>query len=280
MKILKTYFLITFGLFLNAFGWTAFLIPAKIVGGGVTGVSSLVFFSTGLPVGVTVLILNAVLIAAAAKILGRSFGIKTVYGVIIHSILLTVLQWFIHAPIVKDAFMATIFGGAFGGVGIGIVFGQGGSSGGTDILILIINKYKNLSPGKLLLFTDSAIVLSSYLITGSIEKIVYGFVVLAVTSYSLDMMLEGFKQSMQIFIFSNKYQEIADRIGTELHRGITFINGRGWYTSEEKQILMIIVKKYEINTILRLIKEVDKDSFLSITSVMGVFGKGFDTIRH
>ncbi|MCU7495629.1 MAG: YitT family protein [Ignavibacteria bacterium] len=279
-SIIKSYLIITLGLFIYALGWTAFLIPSKIIGGGLSGVGTLVYFMTGIPVGLTFLVLNAVLIAMSIRILGSGFGIKTIYAVIVLSGFLYFLQYMIKAPVVKDAFMASILGGMLAGAGIGMIFTQGGSSGGTDIIAMIIIKYKNLSPGKVLLVTDVIIICSSYLIFGSLEKIVYGCVVMAVTTYTIDMLLEGAKQSMQVFVFSNNNEAIAEKIGKDLHRGITFLKGKGWYTNEEKEVLMVVARKNELGLILRIVKEADEDAFLSYNSVMGVFGKGFEKIKY
>lgn len=276
---IKSYLIIALGLFTYALGWAAFLIPSKVVGGGLSGLCTMIYFATGLPVGITFLILNSFLIVLSIKILGSGFGIKTVYAVVILSFFLSLLQYYIKEPVVKDAFMASILGGILGGVGIGMVFTQGGSSGGTDIIAMIIIKYRNLSPGKILLALDVVIISSSYLIFHSLEKVVYGCVVMAVTTYTIDMLLEGAKQSMQVFVFSDKNEVIAERIGKELRRGITFLKGKGWYTNEEKEVLMVVARKNELSLLLRIVKEADEDAFLSYNSVMGVFGKGFEKIR-
>ncbi|MGE5364250.1 MAG: YitT family protein [Bacteroidota bacterium] len=275
----KTYGIITFGLLLNALAWTAFLIPAEIVGGGLSGVATLFYFSTGFPVGVSYLIMNAILIVLAIKILGTNFGIKTVYGVLGLSFLLSLLQALIKHPIIQDDFMAAILGGILGGMGIGIVFSQGGSTGGVDIIAAIITKYKYVSIGRLILMFDVFVISSSYLIFGSLEKIVYGYVTMAVTSYAVDMVIEGSKQSMQVMIFSEQFNLIADKIGNELKRGVTFVQGKGWFTNDEKEIVMVIARRNEISSILKLVKETDPDAFISINSVMGVYGKGFEKIR-
>ncbi|MGE5400984.1 MAG: YitT family protein [Ignavibacteriales bacterium] len=277
---LKTYIIITFGLFLIALGLTAFLIPAGIVGGGASGAGTLIYFMTGFPVGMTFLIVNVFLLLLAIKMLGASFGIKTIYGVLVLSFLFSFLQLAIKGPIVKDAFMASIIGGILGGVGVGIVFTQGGSTGGTDIIAMIIRKYRNISPGRIIMMVDVFIISSSYLVFGSLEKIVYGYVTMAVTSYAIDMILEGSKLSIQVFVFSNNNELIAERIGNELGRGITFLKGKGWYTNEERDILMVIARKNEISLILRMVKELDEEAFISIATVMGVFGKGFEKIRY
>ena len=195
------------------------------------------------------------------------------------SALFSLLQQLITKPIINDAFLSTVLGGILGGAGVGIVFTQGGSTGGTDIIAMIINKYRNISPGRIILYLDVFIIASSYFIFGSIEKIVYGYVAMGITSYTIDLLFTGSKQSVQIFIFSKNYDEIANRIGKEVLRGVTIIDGKGWYTGEQTKVLLVMVKKPEASQIFRIIKEVDRDAFMSVTNVMGVYGKGFERIR-
>jgi len=279
VRLIRSQLIITFGLFLNALGWTAFLIPAKITGGGITGVSTLIFYASGFPLGVSYLIINAVLIVFAVKILGRSFGVKTIFSVIVLSVLFSLLQQFITKPIINDDFLSTVLGGILGGAGVGIVFSQGGSTGGTDIIAMIINKYRNISPGRIILYLDVFIIASSYLVFQSIEKIVYGYVAMGITSYTIDLLFTGSKQSVQIFIFSKKFDDIADRIGKEVGRGVTIIDGKGWYSGEQTKVLLVMVRKPEASQIFRIIKELDRDAFMSVNNVMGVYGKGFERIR-
>jgi uncharacterized membrane-anchored protein YitT (DUF2179 family) len=172
-----------------------------------------------------------------------------------------------------------VLGGIMGGAGIGIVFSQGGSTGGTDIIAMIINKYRNISPGRIILYLDVFIIASSYFIFGSIEKIVYGYVAMGITSYTIDLLFTGSKQSVQIFIFSKQYDVIADRIGKEVMRGVTIIDGKGWYTGEQTKVLLVMAKKPEAGQVFRIIKEVDRDAFMSVNNVMGVYGKGFEQLR-
>lgn len=278
-RVVRSHLVITFGLLLNALGWTAFLIPAEITGGGITGVSTLIFYASGFPLGISYLIINAVLILIAIKILGVNFGVKTIFSVVVLASFLSLLQRFITEPIISDNFLSAVIGGMLGGAGIGIVFSQGGSTGGTDIIAMIINKYRNINPGRVILYIDIFIIASSYLLFQSLEKIVYGYVAMGITSYSIDLLFTGSKQSVQMFIFSKKYDLIADRIGKELGRGITIIDGKGWYTGEQTKVLLVMVRKPEASIIFRIIKEIDQDSFISVNNVMGVYGKGFERIR-
>lgn len=277
--IIRTYGIITIGLFINALSWTAFLIPSEIVGGGVTGAATLVFFATGFPVAITFLLVNVILIILGIKNLGFGFGIKTVYGILVLSGFLALLGSLITAPVVDDRFMSAIIGGMLGGVSIGIVFTQGGSTGGTDIIAMIINKYRNISHGRLILLMDVVVISSSYLIFQSIEALVYGFVTMAVTSYSIDMLLMGHRRSVQLFIFSKHHEKIADTITSDIGRGVTLLHGKGWYSKEDTSVLLVVVKRYESTEVFRAVKEIDPKAFISVGSVMGVYGQGFDQIK-
>ncbi|BDX38101.1 membrane protein [Tenuifilaceae bacterium CYCD] len=285
-KTARSYSIIVFGLLLYALSWTAFLIPHKITGGGVSGIGALIYYATGFPMGYTYFLVNIGLIFIAIKMLGANFGVKTIFGVVVGSILLSVLQATIKHPIVDDKFMSTIIGGAIAGVGLGIVFTQGGSTGGTDIIAMIINKYRNISPGRIIMFCDVFIIGSSFLVlldldpAKRIETIVYGYVAMAITAYSLDAVLSGSRQSVQVFVFSKQYKIIADRITSELGRGVTVIDGQGWFTKENQKVLITLVRKYEANDVYRIIKEEDAEAFISVASVMGVYGRGFERIRH
>lgn len=279
LKSFRAYSIITLGLFINALGWTAFLIPAKITGGGITGVATLIFYATEIPVWIPYLIINAILILVSIKVLGKSFGIKTIYSTAVLTVFFSVLQGIITEPIVTENFMSSVLGGIMAGVGVGIVFSQGGSTGGTDIIAMMINKYRNISPGKIILYADVIIISSSFLIFKSIEKIVYGYVTMAVTAYAIDLVLTGAKRTVQLFIFSKMYEQIAEKIAVDMNRGITLIDGTGWYSKKESKILMVLVKKQESNSLLRIVKEIDPDAFISVNSVMGVYGLGFDRIK-
>jgi uncharacterized membrane-anchored protein YitT (DUF2179 family) len=278
-KHVKTHTTITFGLILTALGWMGFLIPAQITGGGISGLSALLFYATKFPIGVSYLIFNVALILLAIKILGLKFGIQTIYGVIGLSLFFSILQPLFTAPIVKDAFMASVIGGILSGTGIGLVFSQGGSTGGTDIIAMIVNKYRNISLGRLILYQDIVIIASSYFLFHSIEKIVYGYVTMAITSYVIDLVLEGANQSYQIMVFSKKHEVIALRISTEVGRGITLLEGEGWFSKDKMKILLVVVKKYESSQVLRIIKDTDPDAFISVGNSMGVYGEGFERIK-
>jgi len=273
-------FFILIGLCLYVFGWTGFLLPAQIITGGVTGIAALVYFATGIPVAIPYFCIQAVLLLFSIKLFGFKFSIRTIINVVILTFLLSFFQSIIKEPLVKDeTFMNCILGGIICGAGIGLVFNFKGSTGGTDIIALIINKYKNISIGKGILICDVLIITSSYLIFHSIEKIVFGFIVMGVFSYTVDMVLNGARQSVQFFIFSDKYEEIADAIIKQAHRGCTLLDGTGWYSQTPVKIVVVMAKKNESTTIFRIVKSIDPNAFISQSSVIGVYGQGFDPIK-
>lgn len=276
---LKSYVIITFALFIMALGWTGFLIPNNMLGGGVSGIATLVYWSTGISTGITIFALNGLLILISLRILGFAFGVKTIFSIVVSSLFFSLLQSLIKEPLVTDKFLSAIIGGGLSGLSIGIAFTQGGSTGGTDIIAMIINKYRNITQGRIIFAVDLIIISSSYLIVRNIESLIYSYVILGITSYCVDMVLTGNRQSVQVFIFSKKANLIADRIGNELGRGVTFIKGTGWYTKTEEDILMVIVRKQQSNELFRIVREEDQKAFVSMNSVTGVYGTGFDNMR-
>lgn len=277
----KSYAIITLGLCIYSFGWTAFLIPSEIVAGGVGGIGTLIYFATGktIPVGYSFFAINSVLILIALRVLGSRFGIKTIFGIIVGSVLLALQQRWITEPFVDDKFMASIIGGILAGVGVGITITQGGSTGGTDIIAMMINKYRNIGPGRIILYIDIFIIASSYLIFKDISTIVYGYVEMAIAAYTIDMMISGSKQSAQLFIISKNYEEVAEKLSEETGRGLSMVHTTGWYTREETKMLMLVVRKHETQHVFKVIKEIDPKAFISMGSVMGVYGLGFEEIR-
>jgi uncharacterized membrane-anchored protein YitT (DUF2179 family) len=266
--------------------WTAFLLPHQISGSGVTGIGAIVFYATGVPMGYTYFLINIVLILIALKILGTGFGIKTIYGVVLSATMLTILQPLIPAAVVQDKFMSAIIGGMLCGAGLGIIFTQGGSTGGTDIIALVVTKYRNISPGRIILLCDVFIISSSYIVLTNlepaqrVETMVYGFVTMAIQAYTLDAILSGNRQSVQIFIFSRQYEEIADQITSRIRRGVTVLDGTGWYTKESQKVIITLVRKNEASDVYRIIRNIDDKAFITVANVMGVFGKGFEELKN
>ena len=286
LRTLREYLVITLGLLTYTMGWTCFLIPMKITGGGASGIGSLIYYLTGFPVGYSFLIFNVLLIGIAMKVVGANFGVKTIYAVIVASALLAVEQLLITQPVLpNDRLLSSIIGGLMSGLGIGIAFSQGGSTGGTDIVAMLWCKYHNVSPGRVILATDAIIISSAFFVladlsfTQRVANIVYGYLVMAVNSYAIDTYLNGIKQSLQVFIFSKDYEKVADRITADLHRGVTVVDGTGWYTKENTKVIITMLRKHEVNDLYKLVKQVDPKAFLSVASVMGVYGQGFENIR-
>ncbi len=278
-KQFKSYFIIALGLLIGSIGWTGFLIPSEIVGGGVTGMATIIYFATGFKVGYSVFIINGLLLILGMRILGFGFGIKTIFATIVLSFFLWLLQSIITEPIVSDRFMCAIIGGIMAGASAGLILSQGGSTGGTDIIAMMINKYRNYSPGQLLLTLDLIIISSSYFVSNSIEQVVYGFVAMGVSAYCVDMAIEGAKQSVQIFIFTKKYDVMRTELITTLSQGMTELQAKGGYSQEDVKVLMLLAKKKDSQAILKMVKIVDPDAFISMGSVMGVYGQGFDKIK-
>jgi uncharacterized membrane-anchored protein YitT (DUF2179 family) len=277
--VIKDYVIMLVGLSIYALSWMFFLVPAKITGGGISGLAAVIYYSNKIPIGLTFFAINVVLVLIAMKVLGASFGLKTIFSMVVISILFTIPQDLFPGAIIQDNFLSAVLGGMMGGVGIGLVFSRGGSTGGTDIIAMIINKYRNISPGRIIMYCDVIIIGSSYFLVHSLDKMVYGFVSMAVVSYTLDAYLSGSNASAQIFIFSPKYEEIADYINNQSFRGVTILNGTGWYTQQDVKVLLTIVRKKETSMLFRKIKEIDPDAFISMGSVMGVYGQGFDKIK-
>jgi len=282
----RTYVVIAFGLLVISVAWTAFLLPHQISGSGVSGIAAIVFYATGIPMGYTYFAINVVLILIALKILGTGFGIKTIYGVVLSAIMLTVLQPLIPAAVVQEKFMSAIIGGMLCGAGLGIIFTQGGSTGGTDIIAMVVTKYRNISPGRVILLCDVFIISSSYVVLTNlesaqrIETMVYGFVTMAIQAYTLEAILSGNRQSVQILIFSRHYERIADQITTTMRRGVTVIDGTGWYTKEPQKVIITLVRKQEASDLYRIIKSIDDKAFITVANVMGVYGKGFEELKR
>lgn len=276
----RSHIIITVAIIISAIGWTGFLIPNQMLGGGVTGLSTIIYWITGLPTGISIFALNAILILIAFKSLGRRFAISTIYSVIVTSVVFYILQEYVFlAPIIEDRFLSAVLGAGLNGVACAFIFLEGSSTGGTDVIVIMINKYRNITLGRLTLFINVAIITCSYFVFRDLELLIYSYVGLMVTSYTMDLTMNGSKQSVQMFIFSHKPNEIADKIGEEVHRGVTMIKGTGWYTKTENNIVMVVVRKTESQRVIRIVKQLDPAAFVSVNTVMGVYGKGFEMMK-
>ena len=299
---IKSYVIITLGLLCYVLGWCIFLIPNSLVGGGVSGISSIILYAFGVPISVTYFTINVVLLLIALKVLGRSFGVKTVYAIVASTLFFQFVPAFIPQDFIQEIaisngkLLSAIFGGVMSGLGIGISFSQGGSTGGTDIVALMVAKYHNIAPGRMILYMDLVIIASSLLIPAKeitdaagnvvgtetwgmrLATVLYGYMLIASSSQIVDMMVAGRRQSVQVYIFSHNYDKIADAIIKEMGRGVTVLTGEGWYTRQESKMLLVIIHKTETSRIHDLIKEIDKDAFISMAPVTGVWGRGFQQI--
>lgn len=277
----QDYLIIAFGCLLYGFGFNGFILSNEIVTGGVSGIGALIYFATDIPVSVSYFVINVILLMIAFKVLGFKFLIKTVFGVICLSISLSFFEILLKGmPLLKEqTFMSIIIGGGICGTGLGLIFSANGSTGGTDILAAIINKYKNISMGTGLLLFDFVIISSSYLIFQNVDKIVFGFVEMGISNYILDQIINSNRQSVQFLIFSQKYDEIVERILEDMERGCTLLDGEGGYSKRPIKVIVLLAKKSESLTVFRLVKEIDPQAFISQSIVRGVYGEGFDQIK-
>lgn len=281
MRELKDYLMITLGMIMYDIGWTVFLLPNDITTGGVPGIASIIYFATGLPVQYSYFSINFILLLLSIYIMGWKFSIKTIFAVFTLTFFLTIIQKLVAGTnlLHDQPFMACVIGASFCGGGVGIAFSYNGSTGGTDIIAAIINKYRDITLGKVILICDLIIISSSYFVLRDWEKVVYGYVTLYICSFVVDQVVNSARQSVQFFIISDKYEEIGRHISIHPHRGATVINASGFYTGREVKMLFILAKKRESVIIFRLIKDIDPNAFVSQSAVIGVYGKGFDTIK-
>lgn len=280
---MKDFMFIVFGILSYAVGYSAFILPEKVVMGGVSGLSALIYYATNIPAGISIFVLNITLLIIAFSALTKQFVVRTIIGVIILSLFIGILQPFFQAyPLItagEDKFMHVLIGGMLSGAGLGIVFSHNGSTGGTDILTVLLNKHFNLSFGRAMQFIDCTIICSSYLLFRSMETIVYGVVFTLVACYVCDFVVNGSRQTVQFLIISKNYKEIADTINRRVNRGVTVIEGKGWYSKENVEMLVVLSRKYESQDIFAVIKQIDPQAVVSQTFCHGVFGEGFDKIK-
>ncbi len=283
----KDYLAITFGLIVYSLAWVLFMLPYQITTGGVTGIAAIIYYATGVEIQISYFVINAIFLGFALKILGLRFSIKTIYAIF----MLTFLLWFFQMLFKDDQgnlpqllgpgqdFMACVIGAGMLGLGIGVVFCNNGSTGGTDIIAWIINKYKDVSLGRMMMYCDIVIISSCYFIFHDWRRVLFGFCVLFVMSIVIDYVINSTRQSVQFLIFSKKYEEIAEGIATKIDRGVTLLDGQGWYSKKEIKVVVVLAKKRESLDIFRLIKDIDPDAFISQSNVVGVYGEGFDKLK-
>lgn len=283
----KDYLNITFGLCIYALAWAMFLLPYQITTGGVTGIAAIIYYATGIEIQVSYFAINAVFLGFALKILGPRFSVKTVYAIF----MLTFVLWLFQFLLKDDAgnlpqllgpgqdFMACVIGAGMIGLGIGLVFSANGSTGGTDIIAWIINKYRDVSLGRMMMYLDIIIISSCYFIFHDWRRVLFGFVVLFIMSIVIDHVINTNRQSVQFLIFSRKYNDIAEGISTKIDRGVTLLDGKGWYSKQDIKVVVVLAKKRQSEDIFRLIKDIDPDAFISQSNVVGVYGEGFDKLK-
>ena len=288
-KFVLQYILIVIGIMLYCFSWSVFLVPAHIIGGGVVGLATIVFYLTSIPIGVTNFVVNGILLIIGYRILGGKFGLNTIIGMVTASLSLILFQQILEVQNmdcfkfeIMELVTRAILGGVVSGIGIGICFINGGNSGGSDIIALIVTKYRNVSPGSVILIVDAFVIASTLLVPDGlgVEGMVYCYIVLVAFTYTLDLVVEGQKQTYQITIMSQLNEQIADAIGNEVKRGVTLLNGWGWYSKKDQKVLLVIAQKKDRVEIMRLVKTIDPNAFISVAKTQGVYGKNFDTIKH
>lgn len=283
----KDYLTITLGLMAYAMGWCLFLLPYQISTGGVTGISAIIYYAIGVEMQISYFLINAAFLAVALYILGLKFCLKTIFSVAMLTFFLDFFQ-----EMMKDEggnliqligpgqdFMACVIGSIFCGVGIAVVFIVGGSTGGTDIIAAIVNKYKAVTFGRMIMVCDIVIISSCYFIFEDWRRVVFGFVTLIIISVAIDYIVNSARQSVQFLIFSKKYEEIGEAVMTEVNRGVTVLDGTGFYSKQPVKVLCILAKKSEAIHIFRLVKDIDPNAFISQSNVVGVYGEGFDQIK-
>ena len=305
----------TFGMFCYAFGWLMCVLPAGGMGGGAAGLATLInailpSSLTGfLTIGTLVFIINCVLLILGVMIVGWKFGIKTLYCILMMSVMFNLVESFLEPDLMVnmlkgvDAWrlLLVVLGAASCGVGIAVSFMQGGSTGGTDIVAMIINKFRTVSYGKVLLMTDCGILISSVFLTTTVQmandaglievmnisplapeafaRMVYGFMMIAVIGYTVDLVQSGNQQSNQILIFCKDYDAMANMIMTKANRGATLIDAMGSYSKVPSKAVMVVCRKRDTSTILKFVREEDPSAFITVGSVMGVYGQGFDALN-
>ena len=287
LMTLWDYFLMTVGSVMFCMAWTSIIIPTGLASGGLTGLCTIIEYATNgaIPMGIPYWIMNIGLLVLGFLSLGRAFGIKTIYVIILTSILFNVLPEFetlkYYGFVENDEkLLAALIGAAMEAVGLGIVLLRGGSSGGTDIIAMIINKYWPVSPGRVYLYTDIFIIASLFLLPDKgLIDVVYAYIIMLGFSFGIDFVLLGNKSSVQILVFSSKYQEIADHMIHVVHRGVTALQSVGWYSQKESKVLLIVSRKYQMNEVIKEIKSIDPKAFVSVSTAMSVFGEGFEEVK-
>lgn len=287
----REYVYITLGAFILAVGFVFFITPHKIVPGGVYGIAIVVHYLTkgifsfwpeGIPIGLFGLILNIPLTVAGIKILGPRFGVRTITGFVLSSVfidLITYLRVDGDAPLVPDVLLSCVFGGVLIGFSLGLIFKSRATSGGSDILAMILAKYTGAQLGQLMIYVDSAIVLLGLVAFGDWQIPLYSWLVIYITGKAIDITLEGVNYNKALFIISDKHEEIRKKILVDLGRGGTYLKGNGLYTNEEKQIIYTVVSRREVAILEQFISQIDPNAFITIMDTREILGEGFQSLK-
>lgn len=281
----KDYFTIIVALIIYLIAYFGFIYSNEITSGGLAGISSVISWGLNIPFSVPYNVINIILVIVALKVIGLKFMVRTLFSVIVLAFATTGIETWVlpnikdSLPLQNDPLLAVLFGSVLIGISLGMVFSANGSTGGTDIVATIINKYKQISIGRALIYIDVITLSASWFIFKDADKLVYSIVQVLVANTAVDYYLNGARQSMQFFIISQKHQEISDAIIGKVNRGVTLLNGEGAYSHSEMKIVMVIAKKTESTDIFRAVKEVDPNAFITQSLVRGVYGNGFDLIR-
>lgn len=287
MTHIKEYIIMTIGMSIYSFGWIGCVLPAKSTSGAASGLAIVIStalensFGWDVKIGTIVFIINVVLLLLAGFILGWNFGIKTIYCILALSLSMNLWQEILPADdfLHIDRFLSMVIGGFITGIGVAMALMQGGSAGGTDIVAMIVNKFRSISYGRVIFIIDLMIIASSLLVGFTIDAAIYGYIMTLVFGYTVDMAMAGSKQSSQIFIISPKYEEITFALNHQLNRGATLIDGEGGYTHNRTKIVMVVCNKRETSSVMSYVRDIDPNAFMTVASVMGVYGRGFQPIK-
>ncbi|MBO7548101.1 MAG: YitT family protein [Bacteroidales bacterium] len=283
------YLAMTLGCLLFCLAWECFIIPNNFTSGGLTGLCTIIQYATdgAVPVAYSYGIINVFLLVVALIVFGARFGIKTLYCIALTTILFEVLPQFDFLHSVEGNFLyipeklvLPVVGGLMEGVSLAIIFIYGGSTGGSDIIAFVVNKYWPVSIGRMYIYMDMVIIAALLLLPGKVfADVIYGFIMMIVSATTLDAVMLGRQSTVQLLIFSEKYQEIADYINKRMDRGVTALQATGWFTKQDKQVLLVLLRKRELPEISKVIKSLDHKAFMSVTSAKGVYGEGFEEIK-
>ena len=283
------YVVITLGVILFVMAWQCFLLPNNMIDGGLTGASALLSMVTGISVDVWYFGINVLLLLLAWFILGRGFGLKTIYAILLSTALFRLLGsesmswlWAVEGNMlhVKEGILVPVIGGLLEAVGLAMIIMRGGSTGGTDILALIVNKFWPISVGRFYLFADFIVITLLIFVPGHcFTDVVYGYITMGICAYVLDLILLGKDSTVQVHIFSNRQKEIGDYICHRMERGVTALKAQGWYTGEERDVLLVLIRKTELPELTKAIKDIDSKAFVSVVPANNVFGEGFDEMK-